>query len=126
MDTKKRNIVLTALKKTGGNVSHACEQAGISRAGFYLEKQNNPDFAKEVEDIQEGVIDLVETALMKEIQNGNTACIIFFLKTKGKDRGYVERSEIDHRGKDGGAIQFDSISLEKKLAALAILEQDGQ
>lgn len=126
MDIKKRQIVLAALKKSGGNVSHACEQVGISRAGFYLEKQNNPEFAKEVDELQEAVVDLVETALMKQIQEGNTACIIFYLKTKGKDRGYVERSEIDHRGKDGGAIQFDSISLEKKLAALAILEQDGQ
>lgn len=126
MDSRKKEMILAALEKSAGNVSEACKKAKISRSGFYLLKSEDPEFSKAVDDLYESVVDLAESQLIKEIKAGNTACIIFFLKTKGKHRGYVERSEIDHRGKDGGAIQFDSISLEKKLAALAILEQDGQ
>ena len=33
--------------------------------------------------------------LIKNIREGKTAEIIFYLKTKGKKRGYVERSEIE-------------------------------
>jgi len=45
---------------------------------------------------------------MKQIQEGQTAATIFYLKTKGKARGYVERSEIDHTTK-GEAIQIPLI-----------------
>ena len=40
--------------------------------------------------------------LLTEMKSGNIASIIFYLKTKGKKRGYVERQEIT--GKDGEAI----------------------
>ena len=35
-----------------------------------------------------------ESHLHKLIRDGNPAATIFFLKTKGKNRGYVERQEI--------------------------------
>jgi pyruvate-formate lyase-activating enzyme len=31
----------------------------------------------------------------------------FFLKTQGRSRGYSEKVDVEHTGKDGGAIQFD-------------------
>jgi hypothetical protein len=37
--------------------------------------------------------------LDKAMQNENMSAIIFFLKTQGKSRGYVERQEIS--GADG-------------------------
>ena len=39
-------------------------------------------------------IDLSEASLLRQIQNNNTSATIFYLKTKGKNRGYVERTEI--------------------------------
>ena len=37
----------------------------------------------------------VESSLMKAIEGGNVTAMIFYLKTQGKGRGYVERSEHD-------------------------------
>jgi hypothetical protein len=38
--------------------------------------------------------------------------MIFFLKTKGKSRGYVER--IENTGKDGGAIEISFVYPDEK------------
>ena len=48
-----------------------------------------------VEEIQESLIDDAESELQKLIKDGNTAAILFFLKTKAKARGYIERQEQD-------------------------------
>ena len=40
-------------------------------------------------------IDFAESQLHKQIRDGNSTATIFFLKTKGKKRGYVERQEIE-------------------------------
>ena len=125
-DTLKKNL-LAALAKSLGNVSDACKKANISRTYFYELKKTDPDFFQAVEDISESAIDLTESAFLKQIQDGNTACIIFMLKTKGRKRGYVEVIEQQHTGKDGGSIRFEGISLEKRIAALDLLEnEDGK
>lgn len=49
-----------------------------------------------LEDARETNVDYVEGKLMQAIDSGNIAAIMFFLKTQGKNRGYIERQEIDH------------------------------
>ena len=44
---------------------------------------------------RESSVDLAESELMKAIRAGNMTAIIFFLKTQGRSRGYVERSDHD-------------------------------
>lgn len=82
-----------------GNVQDSCKSAGISRATYYVWKSNDEEFAQAVEEIQEGLIDLAESKLLENINSGKTNEILFYLKTKGKYRGYVERQEIT--GADG-------------------------
>jgi len=123
-DANKKKA-LDALKSTMGNITAACLAADISRSQFYKWRDDDPEFDQAFKDVLESALDMGETALMKQIQDGNTACIIFLLKTRGKERGYVERQEVDHRGKDGGAIQFENIPLADRIAALEILERNG-
>ena len=40
-------------------------------------------------------MDFAESHLYKLVKEGNPAATIFFLKTKGKARGYVERQEVE-------------------------------
>lgn len=46
-------------------------------------------------DVDEGLIDLSESRLMQAINDGNLTAIIFYLKTKGKSRGYIEGQVIN-------------------------------
>lgn len=101
MTTKKRKELqkkfLEAFEKSAGNISVSCRAIGISRNCFYEWKKDYPDFLEQFEDMEESLIDIVETKLMKNINEGKTTEIIFFLKTKAKHRGYVETVEnINH------------------------------
>tara|TARA_Y100000592_G_C5469323_1_gene318488 strand:- start:1572 stop:2015 length:444 start_codon:yes stop_codon:yes gene_type:complete len=92
--TKK--AILTALEKSLGVVTTACRQVGINRTTYYKYLKEDEEFAKQVKDIENIALDFAESQLHKQISEGNTTATIFLLKTKGKSRGYVERSEIVH------------------------------
>jgi hypothetical protein len=50
------------------------------------------------------IVDKAEKALVTGIENGEQWAVVLALKTLGKDRGYVERSEIT--GADGAPMQI--------------------
>jgi len=86
---------IEAYENSACNVSVACKSIGISRNCFYDWRKNDSEFHDALNELEEGVIDLAETMLYKGIREGKTAELIFFLKTKGKKRGYIERIEMD-------------------------------
>ena len=122
----KKEIMLTCLKNSMGIVSHACEKADIARKTHYEWYNNDPDYSAAVDAIQESCIDFAESKLMElingakhevatakgevlTVQDGpNPTACIFYLKTKGKKRGYVEKSELDVQG-NGINITIDSL-----------------
>lgn len=48
-----------------------------------------------LEEAEESVIDNAESKLLQHINDGDVTSLIFFLKTRGKKRGYIERVEQD-------------------------------
>lgn len=89
----KKKALIEALEKSLGVVTTACKQVGIGRTMFY-EYMKDHNFKTEVDDISNIALDFAESQLHKQIQEGNTSATIFYLKTKGKRRGYIERQEI--------------------------------
>lgn len=102
-DTKKRQV-LQCLEKALGVVTTACKKANIHRSQFYQWIHDDHEFAANVRDIEDIVLDFAESQLYQQVSGGNTAAILFLLKTKGKKRGYIERTEIS--GTDGEKIDF--------------------
>lgn len=95
--TKKS--LINALEKSMGVVTTACKNVGIHRSTFYEYYNNDEEFRKEVNDIGNVALDFAESKMFEQIQDGNTTLIKFYLATKGKKRGYVERQEVT--GADG-------------------------
>ena len=95
--TKK--ALIEALEKSLGVVTTACRKAGIGRTTYYDWLNNDPEFKAAVESIQDVALDFAESQLHRQIAENNTSATIFYLKTKGKRRGYVERTE--HTGIEG-------------------------
>jgi hypothetical protein len=103
--TASQKRVLKCLEETHGVVTSACKKAKIGRTLFYKWCKEDEGFKKEVDEIQDATLDFVEGALFKQIEQGNITGQIFYLKTKGKHRGYVERQEI--KQETSGSITFD-------------------
>ena len=78
---------LEILAKNMGVVSNALLKMNLSRDNFDIWMKNN-FFKQQVQVINEQAIDYVENQLMKKINDGDLTAIQFYLKTKGKKRGY--------------------------------------
>lgn len=90
-----KNQLIEAMKKSLGIVTNACQMCNISRETYYKYMENDSEFKKQIEDIENVQADFVESQFMKNIKNGDSSCIIFFMKTKGRKRGYTEKTEVD-------------------------------
>jgi|TARA_R100000081_G_scaffold22955_1_gene10032 hypothetical protein len=100
MDLKKEALI-KAYAKAFGNVSKACEAAGVSRKSFYRWMKNDEEFKEAIDSVMADdlFVDFAEEHLVEKIRKGDTTAIIFALKTRGKKRGYVERQEIANEHK---------------------------
>ena len=93
MDIQKKAMV-EALEKSLGIVTTACRAVGVARATHYNWMRDDPEYRAAVESLADMALDFGESQLHKLMQEGSPAAVIFFLKTKGKGRGYVEGSEL--------------------------------
>ena len=91
----KKEQLLEALTKSLGIVSTACLSVCVSRTTYYKYYNDDEQFKSQVDDICDIAIDFAESQLFELIKGGNITAVIFYLKTKGKKRGYVEKQELD-------------------------------
>lgn len=91
--TKQQKEFLTVFNQVGGNISMACKQANIKSRTTYYRWLENDVFRDAVENVNESFIDLAESQLRAAVSRGDMNAVFFLLKTKGKNRGYVERTE---------------------------------
>lgn len=95
----KKKEFIEVYKTTLGIVSQACEKVGISRTTFYEWCKEDANFKAKAEEINEMQIDFVESQLLQNIKKKDTNACIFYLRTKGRKRGYTDKDtneEPDH------------------------------
>jgi len=126
--------MIEALEKSLGIVTTAAKSVGIDRGTHYKWYKKNKKYRAAVDDISERSLDFAESKLHqliagivlpetkvfvvqgkkgKEILTHkgqkhyppDSTATIFFLKCKGKKRGYVEKMEIGITDKDGNDVE---------------------
>lgn len=112
----KKNVFVEKMKKTLGNITASSEAAGINRCTYYEWYEKDADFRAAIDSIAESCIDFAESSLMQQIKDGNPTSTIFYLKTKGKKRGYIETQELTGKdGKDLIPAQMTDDEIKKEL-----------
>ena len=122
-----------ALIESGGIQSAASQWLAakkglsISRSGISRRVAKSPELQAACEEATERVLDVAENRLLKMINEGDRTAIIFFLKCKGKSRGYIEGREISSEVRATVKVRnpFDGLDVEtlEKLAHYG--EDDG-
>jgi hypothetical protein len=101
---KKRNPeyhkkkLIEALVKHYGIVTPSCNEVGISRNQYYKYLREDPEFKKQVDDINEQTLDFVEHKLLSKIEEGSERSILFYMKYKARNRGYTDSLDITSGG----------------------------
>ena len=124
---EEKEALLEALNKSSGIVASACKAVNISRFTFYKWYNEDEDFREKVDDVQELQKDFADALILKKMKEGDTTMIIFYAKTKMKDRGYSER--VEHTGANGepllraAEIDISKLTEEQRKVLLSIGEQ---
>lgn len=136
---EKQIKCLEALKASRGIISAACDSVGVCRGTYYRWYRDNPDFRQQAEGILETQVDFVEGELLRRIEQGDTTAIIFYLKTKGKRRGYSEKAvpsastervrqdeDTARHGNAGDAKKMSARIRSKKAYIVKLLKEQGK
>ncbi len=120
---------LECLKEAGGMATVAADNAGINFATYRRWVNSDPEFAEAVEEPQERTTDYVESKLLQRIEDGDTTAMIFYLKTKGRKRGWSEKHNLLNdrtAGKSQGERPLvTTAQLEKKVSYLRKLMEEA-
>ena len=113
--------------KNLGNVSEACKQLNIHRSMFYDYYNNDLEFKTQIDDIKNIALDFVESKLINKIKEGDTIAILFYLKTQGKKRGYIERQETELTIQQPVVIDWsEPIQEAEEIKAIEIKEENKE
>lgn len=99
MEAVKKKVLEYLLKTAGGTFAAACKYANVPFSTAYDMRKADPKWNEDVIAARNAADDLggdfAESKLMEAINNNELTGIIFYLKTKHKHRGYIERQNLD-------------------------------
>jgi len=98
MKRPAKEVVIAALEKAYGNKTVAAKSLQTSRNSLDIWIKSYKITQDEIQTYRDLALDIAEYKLIQAINEGRTAELIFFLKTQGKSRGYVERQEVENSG----------------------------
>ena len=100
--------IIKALKETNGLLTMAAIKAGVSYTTVKRYAAEFPSVRDAVQDAKEAMLDFAEGKLYTKIKAGDNIAILFYLKTQGKARGYIERQEFANPIGESFRVEHDA------------------
>jgi hypothetical protein len=104
-----KESLLKAIKQNRGIVTNICKSLDMARQSFYERLDNDIELQEALESAREEVLDLGESKLIELVQEGNAQAVFFMLKTIGKNRGYIEKQEVEQLNRTINIIEIPKI-----------------
>lgn len=89
-----KSTIKSALEKARGNVSLAAEVLGVTRQTVYSYMARYPDLVAVRADAENYILDIAEAHIEKAVLGGDMDAIKFYLRTKGRIRGYMTSGQM--------------------------------
>ena len=118
--------MIEALKESNGFISVAARRLGCSVTTVANYRDKYPEIQQVVDDIIDSKLDFAEGQLMANIKAGKEISLLFFLKTIGKRRGFIERQELDLRGMVKIDTIIDAMEPEQRERFIRSLEKKSE
>ena len=126
-----KEALTQVLREVDGNMARAATHFHCSRSLVCQHVNADPELRALTDELQETFKDEAESQLFKLIREGNPAAVIFYMKTKCRDRGYSERlellplamREIEVELGSGISTAHQTEALNGNGTAIALLEQ---
>jgi hypothetical protein len=94
--------VIRAVRAAHGLKAPTARVLGVAYNTIVRYERKYPTVAQAIREEREKFKDFLEHAFQLRVERGDTTAIIFGLKTLCKDRGYVERVEVEGAGRPDG------------------------
>ena len=101
--------MLEALEKSLGIVTNALKISGTAKTTYH--RWINED---EVKDVGNTALDFAESKLFSQIKDNNHSSTQFYLKNKGRDRGYGDKLDITTGGDKINKIEIEIVKSKDK------------
>ena len=124
-DTDGKLRFLRSLKSNLGLVYASSKETGISVEDHNRWMSEDSDYKKQVSEIDGHAIDYVESTLLKLVEEKNPQAIMFYLKTKGKERGYVEKTSAAESKDKGEDLPVDMSREDKRRIIHKLMHESG-
>jgi hypothetical protein len=121
--------VKQALKDAGGVQSIAAKRLGITRAAVSRWVRCYPELRELIQEYEGRVTDLAANNIIKGVKNGNLTASMFWLRTRARNEGWSERTEVVPEPAPviaGELVDYSKVPLNELIAFDAELEGEGQ
>jgi hypothetical protein len=99
--------IIAAIEASNGFITHAASALNVSRATIYNYINESPSLQEAVTQTKESLIDLAESQLKTNIEQGKETSLIYFLNCKGRHRGYGNFKQVEIIDKDTKPKKLD-------------------
>ena len=98
--------IAEALQLNFGNVTETAKALSMNRYTIYDRLGRSERLRDVRSEARRTIVDLAESGIKKLIDKGNTAAIIYTLKTQGRDRGWDEYPERNSPNLNIGTVNI--------------------